>query len=98
MKISTYPLRGADSASCVINGQTLIVQAKNRKLYVLNAVGTKIWELSDGRHEIKEIIRELMAHSKKSESQIRKETEEFIEELVERQVLTLLNHPCDVAA
>lgn len=98
MKISTYPLRGADSASCVIDGQTLIVQAKNRKLYVLNAAGTKIWELSDGRHEIKEIIRELMTHSKKSENQIRRETEEFIEELVERQVLTLLNHPCDVAA
>jgi len=93
-----YPLRGANSASCIIDGQTLIVQSENRKLFVLNAAGTRIWELSDGRHNIEDIVKELVTHSKKSENQIREETEEFIGELVERRILVLLNHPCDVAA
>jgi len=98
ISLSSYPLRGIDSASCVIDGQTLIVQSKDRRLFVLNATGTKIWELSDGKHELREIIKALTAKSKKPESQIRKETEEFIKELVEREILVLLKHPWDIAA
>jgi len=98
MNVSNYPLKGMDSASCVINGQTLIVQSKNRKLFVLNGAGTKIWELSDGRHAIEDIVEKVKMESRKPEGQIRKETEEFIKELVDRQVMVLLNHPCDVAA
>jgi hypothetical protein len=82
----------------VIDGQTLIVQSENKKLYVLNTAGTRIWELSDGRHEIKEIIRKIRLSSRKPELQIRKEIEEFIDELVEREVLEVLSSPCDVAA
>ena len=98
MNMSSYPLKGMDSASCVINGQTLIVQSKDRKLFVLNGAGTRIWELSDGRHAVEEIIEKIRTQSRKSKNQVRKETEEFIKELVERQVLILLNHPWDVAA
>ncbi len=98
MNAGSYPLRGADSASCIIDRQTLIIQAKDKKLFVLNAAGTKIWELADGQHEVEDIIQEIMAQSRKPEVQIRQEIEEFIDELVERQVLVLLSHPCDVAA
>ncbi len=98
MKTDGYPLRGADSASCIIDNQTLIIQAKQKKLFVLNAAGTRIWELADGRHGIEDIILEIMSHSKKPESQIRQEIEEFIEELVERQVLVVLSRPDSAAA
>ncbi|HZD60940.1 MAG TPA: PqqD family protein [Anaerolineae bacterium] len=97
MNRDNYPLKGMDSASCVINGQTLIVQSKVRKLFVLNGAGTRIWELSDGRHAVEDIIKEIKMRSRKSESQVRRETEDFIEELVNRQVLVLLKRPCDVA-
>lgn len=93
----SYPLKGMDSASCVINGQTLIVQSKDKKLFVLNGAGTRIWQLSDGRHAIEDIVKKVKMNSKKSEYQVRKETEAFIEELVDRQVMVLLNRPCDVA-
>ncbi|MDI6716789.1 MAG: PqqD family protein [Actinomycetota bacterium] len=98
MDIGDYPLRGLSSASCSIDGQTLIVEAKNKKLFVLNAAGTKIWELSDGRHTIEDIITKIKLSSKKNEHQVRKETEDFIESLVERQVLVLLKQPLDVVA
>lgn len=98
MKTDSYPLRGADSASCVIGNQTLIIQSQHKKLFVLNAAGTRIWELSDGRHDMEDIIRETIAHSKKPENQIRQEIEEFIEELVERQVLVILSQPQDAVA
>lgn len=98
MTRGNYPIRGSNSASCIIDGQTLIVQSENKKLFVLNAAGTKIWELSDGRHEIKDIIRKIRISSRKPELQIRKEIEEFIYELVEREVLEVLSSPCDVAA
>lgn len=98
IELSIYPLKGMDSASCVINGETLIVQSKNKKLFVLNGAGTQIWELSDGRHAIEDIVHTIRAHSRRPENQVRKETEDFIGELVERQVLVLLNHPADVAA
>lgn len=97
MEIQKYPLRGMDSASCSIDGQTLVVDSKYKRLFVLNAAGTTIWDLSDGRHTIEDIIEKISLRSGKPESQVRKETEEFIEDLIKRQVLVLLKHPLDVA-
>jgi len=98
MRLSDYPLRGMDSASCVINNQTLIVQSKNKKLYVLNGAGTRIWELADGTHAVVDIIERLKRDSRKPDGQLRKETETFIADLVSRGVLVLLKQRLDVAA
>lgn len=97
LMLDCYPLRGNDSASCVINGQTLIVQSKIKKLYVLNSAGTRIWEMADGRHEIRDIVEKIKAQSGKPEHKVRKEIETFIVELIDRQVLIILRRPWDVA-
>jgi hypothetical protein len=43
------PTRSARIAARVIDGQALIVVIDQRKLHTLNAVGTRVWELCDGR-------------------------------------------------
>lgn len=98
IKMSDCPLRGMDSASCVINNQTLIVQSSNKKLYILNGAGTRIWELADGKHAIADILARLRHESRKPDIQLRSETQAFIEELVSRGVLVLLKSSLDVAA
>ncbi|MDI6817639.1 MAG: PqqD family protein [Actinomycetota bacterium] len=98
IKMSDCPLRGMDSASCVINNQTLIVQSSNKKLYILNGAGTKIWELADGKHAIADIIARLKCESRKPDVQIHSEMQAFIEELVSRGVLVLLKKSLDIAA
>jgi len=49
------------TASRVIDGKAVVITIDRNELHVLNAVGTRVWELSDGRSLqaiIEEIVRE----------------------------------------
>lgn len=96
VRTSGFPIKSDDSASCVIDGETLIVHDTNKKLFVLNSAGTRIWELADGTHTIKDIEASIKRRSKKSDEQIRKEVDHFIDELVNKRVLVILNRPLNL--
>jgi hypothetical protein len=94
-RISGYPLKSYETASCTIDGETLIVSSPDQKVYVLNKAGTRIWELADGFHSIDDIAWVLTRTSKKSESQLRQDVERFVVGLVEKKVLVVLERPLD---
>ena len=41
--------QGQRTASRVIDGKAVVITIDRNELHVLNAVGTRVWELSDGR-------------------------------------------------
>jgi hypothetical protein len=43
------PTRNPRIAARVVDGKALIVVIDQRQLHTLNAVGTRVWELCDGR-------------------------------------------------
>jgi hypothetical protein len=94
-RISGYPLKSYETASCTIDGETLIVSSPDQKVYVLNKAGTRIWELADGFHSIDDIAWVLTRTSKKSENQLRQDVERFVVGLVEKKVLVVLERPLD---
>lgn len=94
-RIFGYPLKSYETASCTIDGETLIVNSIDQKVYVLNKAGTRIWELADGFHSIDDIAWILTRTSKKTEEQLRKNVERFVVGLIEKKVLVFLNRPLD---
>jgi pyrroloquinoline quinone biosynthesis protein D len=46
---SATPKRNERVAARIVDGKALIVVIDGRELHVLNAVGTRVWELCDGR-------------------------------------------------
>jgi hypothetical protein len=94
-RISGYPLKSYETASCTIDEETLIVSSTDQKIYVLNKAGTRIWELADGFHSIDDIAWVLTRTSKKSENQLRKNVEGFVLGLIEKKVLVVLERPLD---
>jgi hypothetical protein len=94
-RISGYPLKSYNTASCTIDGETLIVSSTDQKIYVLNKAGTRIWELSDGFHSVDDITWVLTRTSKKNNEDLRKDVERFVLGLIKKKVLVVLERPLD---
>jgi hypothetical protein len=94
-RISGYPLKSYNTASCTIDGETLIVSSTDQKIYVLNKAGTRIWELADGFHSVDDITWVLTRTSKKNNEDLRKDVERFVLGLIKKKVLVVLERPLD---
>ena len=46
---SVVPKRNPRTAARVVDGKALIVVVDQKQLHTLNSVGTRVWELCDGR-------------------------------------------------
>jgi hypothetical protein len=55
------PTPHAQVAATVVDGQAVIVMADSGQVTVLNDVGTRIWQLSDGKHSVDEIVQTIVA-------------------------------------
>lgn len=84
--------KGRDTASTIVDGQTLIIAPK--KLFVLNTTGTKIWEMCDGDTSLYAIVNRLAGTSRKTRKQLEKETLDFIGGMLERGVLEIGEEVC----
>lgn len=47
--LSSIPKKNERVAARVVEGKALIVVIDNKQLHTLNEVGTRVWELCDGR-------------------------------------------------
>lgn len=78
-------------AATVVDGQAVIVMADTGQLTILNEVGTRIWEMSDGNHSIEEIIQAIMEEYEVTPEAAQQDAEEFLNRLVEIQAIELRN-------
>jgi len=88
-----YPQPHSQVAARVIDGQAIIITPLSGEIRILNEVGTRIWELADGRHSAEQIVAILMSEYAVSRDEAERDVIEFIEGLAAKQILVLSEHP-----
>ena len=74
----------------VVEGEALLVIPGQGQVKVLNEVGSRIWSLADGSLTLGEIVEVICREYDVEYQQARADVLEFINQLVERGILTLL--------
>ena len=77
------------SAWRVLGGQTVLLSLPERKLHLLNEVGSRIWELIQERRTVGEIVRKVAEEYEVSEDRARTDVHAFIRKLVRQRVCSL---------
>ncbi len=93
MNLHMYPVPHPQVAARVVDDSAVIVLADAGEVHVLNAVGTRIWELTDGTHTIQQIVDTIVAEFEVTPQQAQTDVEEFLQTLVDAQSLVLQEHP-----
>ena len=83
------PSKHPRTASRVIDGEAVIVVCDEDLIKVLNRLGSRIWELADGRRTVREIAREICSEYEVDGEQAEKDTVEFVEELLKSRMMYL---------
>ena len=74
----------------VVEGEALLVIPGRGQVKVLNEVGSRIWSLADGSLTVGEIVEVICREYDVEYQQARADVLEFVNQLVERGILTLL--------
>ena len=89
-----YLTQSADIASRTIGDDTLIMSTLDSTIFMLNAVGTAIWNFADGTMPLSRIVREkICSDFEVSDAQALADAEEFVDELVKHGILSLSDVP-----
>lgn len=75
--------RNRDVAHRLVEGQAVIVLPRSGEIMVLNETGAVVWNLSDGDHDIQDIVNELTEKFDVSPVAARKDVEHLYTELIE---------------
>ena len=73
----------------IIDHEAMVVTPGSNKLYVINRVGSRIWELADGGVEIKAIARAVHEEFNVDYAQALEDTIEFAEELSSKTLIAV---------
>jgi len=84
-----YPKPHPQTAGRVIDGEAVLILSEVSEINVLNEVGARIFELSDGNHTISHIVQTINDEYDVSPEQAEQDVLEFIHRLVKQQVLVL---------
>lgn len=93
MDLLKYPIPHNQTAARIVDGTAIIVLADSGQVNVLNAVGTRIWELVDGKHSIQEIAATLQSEYQVSAQQALADLDEFIQDMLSNKMITLHDEP-----
>ncbi len=75
-------LRQAErTASRIIEGKAVVITIDNNQLHTLNPVGTRVWELLDGR-SLAEVVDAIVVEFEVQRSQAALDVERFVRELL----------------
>jgi hypothetical protein len=83
-----YPALHHQVAMQIVDGLTVIVLADSGEVLVLNALGTRILDLIDGKRSITEIARLIEEEYDVSSEQARRDLDEFLRTLSEAGALS----------
>ena len=84
-----YPNKSHHTASRIIDRQAVVVIPGKGQVNILNPVGSRIWELADGKKSLNELAM-IISNEFEVEPQVAYlDTEEFVQELLEKGMLVL---------
>jgi hypothetical protein len=79
--MSRFVVRGPKLAARKVGGEMVILSAEDSSLFVLNELGTTIWEAADGRTSIEAIADALCLEYDVDPVTARRDVEDFVEAL-----------------
>jgi len=87
--MNKYPNKSENTASRILDGEAVVVLPLESLVYTFDPVGTRIWELIDGKKKIASIVNEIQNEYEASPEAAKQDTIDFIQELVAKKMLIL---------
>ena len=88
-----YYTRHQDIAWRLVEGDALLVDPRTGKIFPLNPVAARIWEMLDRQHLASEIVDVLVQEFEAPPDVIRQDAYDFIDSLFEAKLLTEEDQP-----
>jgi len=88
---STVLKRKEEILSSDMDGETVMMSVENSEYYSLSPVGTRIWEIVEKEITYKDLISQLMSEYSIDINTCKSDTEEFINELINKGLIELVN-------
>ena len=82
------PTHHPQTAARVFSGEAVIITPAENTVRMLNAVGSRVWELADGTRTVEEIAGVLTQEFDVDLAQARESATQFIDELAAKGLLT----------
>lgn len=86
-----YVIRNKNTAFRIIDDNAMILSPEEGTLHSLNEVGSRIWELADGKMNIEEIISTICNEYEIEEDVAEREICEFVRELCNKGLMLFKN-------
>jgi hypothetical protein len=90
-----YPDKSPLTAARLMDGEAVVVVPQDNEVKILNEVGSRIWELLDGRRDINRICSIISSEFVVSYDEAVEDIVEFINELCEKKMVVMLESPKD---
>jgi len=91
--LEQYLARSSQTAWRVYDGEAVIILAEDSTLNTLNAVGTLIWEASDGQTPVSAIVARICEEFDIERAQAERDATVFVDKLCQRGLLTVSESP-----
>jgi len=80
--------KSPETAWRVIEGEAMILSLDNKVFRGLNSVGSRVWELIDGRRSLDEIVSQIVGEFEVTPEVASRDVGTFVAELLEKRLLT----------
>jgi hypothetical protein len=88
MKIEQeIPMKSPDTAHQSIDGEAVIITPGQMMVHVLNTVGSRIWDLADGKRNIEDIAKILAEEFDVSYETALEDATEFTRDLAQKEIM-----------
>jgi hypothetical protein len=92
-----YIARSREIAARELDGEMMIMSARDSRLFNLNELGTILWQAADGSTTLKEIVEQRICPQFEVEPEVAlKDAEDFVRELAEHGILVLSERPIEM--
>jgi hypothetical protein len=88
-----YPVHSPQVVGRVVGDEAVLVIPGKGEVKVLNEVGARLWSLADGQHTIAAMAAVISTEYETEPSQAEADALEFVEQLMQKGVLVLLQEP-----
>jgi len=82
------PAKAATTASRLIAGEAVILSLDTKVLRGLNAVGSRVWDLIDGRRTLDDIVDVIVGEFDVERPQAARDVETFLRQLIDKGLVT----------
>ena len=94
VETTAIPRKNPASSSRTIDGQAVIAISDQAQIHILNDVGTRVWNVIDGRRTFEEIVALVRGQLAESDydgvpSDIARDVEEFLEDIAAKGMITM---------